>query len=367
MSQTDLKTAVVLYDYVAKQDEELSIKKNEKLSVLDDRKTWWKVRNDRGAEGFVPSNYVRLEKKKSGLKEMFNKKILRSKPDPEPEPSAYQQVDLVRSTPTSNTGKTIGLVKYTYEAKQPDELAITKGDRVVIVEKEEDGWWRGEANGQIGWFPSNYVEEIVSGGGGGGGGGDAAAMAGAPTGMNSQSGQGARDGGGGGGGGDSSSSSSFVCVVRALYPFNSGNPEELPFQKGDVMDIVGQPPDDPDWWEAITPSGSKGLVPRNYVEVVHDAQPVYPPNQKSANVTAPSFSSPMTTATNDVGGGGGGGGGAAASGIHNYQDRQWFFGSIPRSACEQKLAPSGVGDYLVRESESTVRFFLRGGRGFQNT
>lgn len=34
---------VVKYDYIAQEDQELSIKKNERLRLLDDSKNWWKV------------------------------------------------------------------------------------------------------------------------------------------------------------------------------------------------------------------------------------------------------------------------------------------------------------------------------------
>lgn len=34
---------IVKYDYVAQEDQELSIQKNERLGLLDDTKNWWKV------------------------------------------------------------------------------------------------------------------------------------------------------------------------------------------------------------------------------------------------------------------------------------------------------------------------------------
>lgn len=59
------------------------------------------------------------------------------------------------------SSKTKAVVKFTYEPRLEDELGLTKGDFVYVVEKSTDGWWKGEApNGGVGWFPSNYVEEV---------------------------------------------------------------------------------------------------------------------------------------------------------------------------------------------------------------
>lgn len=38
--------------------------RNEVLTLIDDSKTWWKVRNKQGKVGYVPSNYIQKEKKK---------------------------------------------------------------------------------------------------------------------------------------------------------------------------------------------------------------------------------------------------------------------------------------------------------------
>jgi hypothetical protein len=40
-----------------------------------------------------------------------------------------------------------------------DQLSFNKGDKILIHEKRESGWWRGELNGVIGFVPCNYVKE----------------------------------------------------------------------------------------------------------------------------------------------------------------------------------------------------------------
>ncbi|KAI9009502.1 hypothetical protein BC832DRAFT_369645 [Gaertneriomyces semiglobifer] len=60
------KIAVALYDYEAQGADELSIKENDNLAVLDDSDPeWWKVRlvSKRGGGGLVPASYVQLKRR----------------------------------------------------------------------------------------------------------------------------------------------------------------------------------------------------------------------------------------------------------------------------------------------------------------
>uniref|UniRef100_A0A8K9XCI7 SH3 domain-containing protein n=1 Tax=Oncorhynchus mykiss TaxID=8022 RepID=A0A8K9XCI7_ONCMY len=50
------------YDFVARNNTELSLVKDEVVEVLDDRKQWWKVCNCSGASGYVPNNILEVTK-----------------------------------------------------------------------------------------------------------------------------------------------------------------------------------------------------------------------------------------------------------------------------------------------------------------
>lgn len=59
------------------------------------------------------------------------------------------------------TPKVIGvaIARYDFCSRDMRELSLQEGDLVKIYSKSTtNGWWRGEVNGRVGWFPSTYVE-----------------------------------------------------------------------------------------------------------------------------------------------------------------------------------------------------------------
>ncbi|TWW67584.1 SH3 and multiple ankyrin repeat domains protein 2 [Takifugu flavidus] len=47
-----------------------------------------------------------------------------------------------------------------YTAQAEGEINLYKGDRVKVLSIGEGGFWEGSTRGQVGWFPSDCVEEI---------------------------------------------------------------------------------------------------------------------------------------------------------------------------------------------------------------
>jgi len=264
-SQDDQVFLVAKYDYSAQGSQELDLKKNEKLILLDDTKHWWKVLNSKNQSGFVPSNYVKKEKpsifdsiKKKVTRRSESKTNLSSSSDSpigakaidiniDDSPSDYSKEESPMAGPSTATHICFALVKYNYEAQQSDELSLVKGTRVRVLEKSSDGWWRGELGGLFGWFPSNFVrieepmspfpEPRTT----------SRSASTKPLLPNPSNGHNGIQNGNGAPPPTTPHRIQVLDTVIALYSFVSQNEEELSFSKGERLEIVDRPVNDPDW------------------------------------------------------------------------------------------------------------------------
>ncbi|XP_063930856.1 SH2/SH3 adapter protein dreadlocks-like [Zophobas morio] len=305
--QDDICHVVAKYDYAAQGPQELDLRKNERYLLLDDSKHWWKVQNSRNQAGYVPSNYVKKEKpslfdsikKKVTVKKGGGSKTLPSNNSPSRTVESPSMARRAAADPSEAIGTAV--VKYNYQAQQPDELSLVKGSRILILEKSNDGWWRGQSGNVAGWFPSNYTQEE----------GDADdtlhtyAMA-----------------------------ENVLDIVVALYSFSSTNDQELSFEKGDRLEILDRPPSDPEWYKARNAQGQVGLVPRNYLQELSEylTQPFVDRGKQEME------RSQVTMGDKP-----------------HLIDKPWYYGSITRYMCDNLLNQRGHdGDFLIRDSETNV-------------
>lgn len=58
----------------------------------------------------------------------------------------------------------VHVAKHAFEPRNEDELALAKGDQVIVISSPSGGWWQGHLVGSttVGWFPANHVEEAPS-------------------------------------------------------------------------------------------------------------------------------------------------------------------------------------------------------------
>jgi hypothetical protein len=49
---------------------------------------------------------------------------------------------------------------FEYQGTTETELDLRENDVVTVLKQDRSGWWQGEIDGRIGWFPFNYVQVI---------------------------------------------------------------------------------------------------------------------------------------------------------------------------------------------------------------
>ncbi|KAI6652336.1 Cytoplasmic protein NCK1-like [Oopsacas minuta] len=201
-----------LHDYKSSNAGELSFQKNELFQLIRSDGDWWIMKSDNNSIGSAPATFF----------------------------SRYRGPK-VNAQNGETSGETYAIAIFPYTAKLDDELTLNVRDKIRILDRADDGWWYGSLANKNGWFPNNFVKQIVP---------DAASPC---------------------------NEKYFIHGVKAKYNFDSGNPDELSFVPGEVMDIIDKPQLDPEWWEAMKANGSVGLIPYNYVQTLENSSPVCAP------------------------------------------------------------------------------------------
>uniref|UniRef100_A0A7E4V0Z3 SH3 domain-containing protein n=1 Tax=Panagrellus redivivus TaxID=6233 RepID=A0A7E4V0Z3_PANRE len=57
-------------------------------------------------------------------------------------------------------GVVMAIAKFKFEGKNNDELSFEPNDIIIVTQQLDGGWWEGNIEGKIGWFPSNFCEII---------------------------------------------------------------------------------------------------------------------------------------------------------------------------------------------------------------
>ncbi|XP_059161217.1 F-BAR and double SH3 domains protein 2-like isoform X2 [Physella acuta] len=192
-----------LYEFVASNYDEMTIKAEEDLELIadGDGEGWVKAKNSLGQEGYIPETYVdlgglstapaplgvealnaindTLNDMTSGQQEQREVPDLQSPDLQQDTTSSYSSGDLevqqttevmvtdkqpVPMTVVTNSEVSWARALYDYEAQTDEELSFLEGALIRVVRKDDngvdDGFWEGECNGRRGVFPSLVVEEI---------------------------------------------------------------------------------------------------------------------------------------------------------------------------------------------------------------
>ncbi len=63
-------------------------------------------------------------------------------------------------TPKEHLYKIQAIVKHDFTTLNSNEIEIKRGQTVIVLQKNDSGWWGGEVDGRIGFFPASYVEIV---------------------------------------------------------------------------------------------------------------------------------------------------------------------------------------------------------------
>jgi len=123
---------------------------------------------------------------------------------------------------------------YNYDATEDNELSFKANERIVVIQKDDSGWWHGELNGQVGIFPSNFVES-----------GEGAPPAGVVA--------------------SKEEPTKTATKCKVLYDYNADSDSELTIKEGDILTIETE---DEGWYFGANGKGDTGRFPSNYVQTM---------------------------------------------------------------------------------------------------
>ncbi|XP_060069660.1 intersectin-1-like [Ylistrum balloti] len=291
-SQTTDKTSVtsdskktkykVMYQFDARNQDELGLMPGEIVMVPEDQtgaEPGWMGGEKDGKTGWFPKDYVEIVQESvpssqtsvmnafsGATMSMTSSQPMESKAATSTAPAKFvddSSFSVVQSkpiapspTPGQGTAAPDGLqaqALYPWKAKKDNHLSFNKGD-IIVVKEQQEMWWSGELNGQVGWFPKSYVKLKGS------------ALAGSNRSSRSQTPTLAAEQIDGGGSARSTPQLSALASEGesyvAMYNYSSAEPGDLNFNQGDIIMITKM---EGDWWTGSIGDKS-GVFPANYVK-----------------------------------------------------------------------------------------------------
>ncbi|XP_029105999.1 SH3 domain-containing protein 19-like [Scleropages formosus] len=220
--------AEVLRDFTAGGPDELPLKAGDRVSMMQRVDGDWFRGTCRSASGIFPASHV---------------KVLSSVPSAESGKTAKPTATLV-SGPRC-------VARFAFAGDHGDELSLSEGDVVKLVEYVDREWARGELDGLVGIFPLNFVEIVQ----------DLPAPAAQPSGVCGMT---------------SSLKKQEAAEVSAvtgdppgewavaLYSFTAQTDEDLSFQQGEHILVTQHVDSD---WCCGRLNGREGLFPKAFVQI----------------------------------------------------------------------------------------------------
>lgn len=149
-----------LYAYTANDSDEISIDAGQLFNLVaaDDGSGWTKVEIN-GAVGLVPTLYLELSAGGGDASGTSG-----GAPAAPAAPAPQEQKRKGPQVAPKRGAKRVQYLEalYDYVADGDDEISISAGDKIILVQDDTDGsgWTEGELNGECGMFPTAYVRKI---------------------------------------------------------------------------------------------------------------------------------------------------------------------------------------------------------------
>ncbi|KAI3642940.1 hypothetical protein MP228_012495 [Amoeboaphelidium protococcarum] len=273
---------VALHNYKGSRDDELSLRIGDIVKVFKraDDGWWFGYKNlnniastspaDKGSHGWFPSNFAYVPE--NGEFDLSQGYYLQSQQQQQQQQQSQQQLNQPQSQPDLQR---YAKVQYDYVAQEEDELDLTAGDIVVIINTEEDdGWHRGILKGKLGLFPANFVSLLL----------EKDVLSSAVNTSNSQVSSKIPN--------NRRSSlavdrliqlqfqqqqqqqqpshlqnagfenQKVLSTVMVSFDYNAQQPDELQLKKGTLVDVIHK--QDDGWWTGVDLNGQVGVFPYNF-------------------------------------------------------------------------------------------------------
>uniref|UniRef100_A0A915PGH0 Uncharacterized protein n=1 Tax=Meloidogyne floridensis TaxID=298350 RepID=A0A915PGH0_9BILA len=193
--------AIAEHDFNATEGDELNFKRGQTLKILnkDEDPHWYKAEIG-GIEGLIPSNYIRMMEHSwylGNISRSDSETLLLKPGNPdgaflvrrsESSPgefsisvrydNAVQHFKVLRDTKLgqyylwakkfnslnelinyhrSNSISKTHNALFDFSPQEEGELGFQRGDIITVTKREDENWWEGTLNNQMGIFPATYV------------------------------------------------------------------------------------------------------------------------------------------------------------------------------------------------------------------
>lgn len=207
----------VLYAFEARNNDELNLHPGDIVSVIPttDGEEGWLQGELNGAIGWFPEAYA---------EPLTDGQIPSAIPSAETQPFAATESSVTEAVVAGDSKQVISsddrvIAIYPWIGKESNHLSFNKND-VIKVSERQDEWLFGDLNGQSGWFPKSYVNDV--------------------------------------GVGTEPVPEEFYVT---LYSFEGQETGDLGFEAGEVVKVTKK---EGEWWTGDI-SGRTGVFPSNYV------------------------------------------------------------------------------------------------------